>query len=247
MTAIWFYTLVSVGVVSLISFVGIVGLAFREETLKRVLMYLVSFSAGALLGDVFLHILPEIAENEFSTREGVYFLIGIFVFFVLEKFIHWHHSHSEHSEEIHSMVYLTQIGDTLHNFLDGLIIAGSFLVSIPVGIATTLAVVFHEIPQEIGNFAIFIHGGWSKRKALLYNFFSALASVLGALVVLVFFRVSVEVPTMLLSLGAASFIYIALTDLIPELHKEKDVKKSLWYFTWFILGTGCMALLLALE
>ncbi len=249
MAQIWVYSLLAVLVVSLVSFAGAITLAISEQKLQRWLLYLVSFSAGALLGDVFLHLLPEMAENGFSVILGLYLLIGILVFFILERFILWQHSHSgKHEESVHSVVYLTQFGDSLHNFLDGMIIAASFLVSVPVGIATSIAVIFHEIPQEIGNFAILIHGGWSKKKALFYNFLSGLTSVAGALLVLVFFRSpDVTTPTFLLSLGVASFIYIALSDIVPELHQEKSTYKSMLQLTWFILGIAVMGLLLLLE
>lgn len=238
--------MLSVFTVSLISLVGALTLAIHTEKLKRWLIYLVSFSAGALLGDVFLHILPEISERGFGAKEGFFMLSGIFAFVVLEKFINWHHSHSEHEEEVHSMVYLTQAGDTLHNFIDGVIIAVSFLVSVPLGIATSLAVIFHEIPQEIGNFAVLIHGGWSTKKALFYNFLSALSAVAGAVIVLVLFRV-VEVPVWLIAVAASSFIYIALSDLVPEIQKEKDTARSILLIVWFLMGIAGMALLLLLE
>ncbi len=247
MSQIWLYSLLGVAVVSLISFIGAIGLAVNPEKLKRWLLYLVSFSAGALLGDVFLHILPELAEEGFPHLAGVYILGGIFVFFLLERLIHWHRAHSEHSEEIHSAVYLTQAGDTLHNFIDGIIIAASFFISIPVGIATTLAVIFHEIPQEIGNFAILIHGGWSAKKALLYNFLSALASVLGAILVLLFVRGAGEIPMWLTAIAASSFIYIAMSDLIPEINKEQNRQKSALLMMAMFFGMAVMGLLLILE
>ncbi len=247
MLSIWTYTLVSVAVVSLISLVGIFSFAIKQERLERVLFYLISFSAGALLGDVFIHILPEIMEGETAVRIGWYVLAGIMLFFVLERMLLWHHSHSSHKEEVHSMVYLTIFGDALHNFLDGVAIAAAFLASIPIGIATAIAVVFHEIPQEIGQFAILVHGGWSRKKALLYNFFSALTAIFGALVVLLFSRSFTEAPTVLLSLGAAGFIYIAMSDLIPELQKEPNTRQSVLQLVWMLAGIGVMALLLLLE
>ena len=139
------------------------------------------------------------------------------------------------------------IGDSLHNFIDGLIIAASFLVSVPLGIAATIAVIFHEIPQEVGQFAVLIHGGWSKAKATLYNFLSALTAVLGAAVVLIFARDLQEAPSFLLAFAGASFIYVAMSDLIPELHREKSTSKALIQFIWFLIGIGFMAALLFLE
>ena len=247
MSQIWFYSLISVFVVSLISFVGVFTLAVNSQKLKGWLLYLVSFAAGALLGDVFLHIMPEMAEAGLGAREGYFILLGIFIFFALEKLVWWHHSHSEHSEEIHSAVYLTQVGDTLHNFIDGIIIAVGYFISLPVGIATTLAVIFHEIPQEIGNFAILIHGGWPAKKALLYNFLSALSAIVGALAVLLFLRHLAVVPLWIIAFAASSFIYIAMSDLIPEIHKETNAKKSSLLLLWFALGVVVMGLLLFLE
>lgn len=247
MTEIYLYIFGSVLVVSVISLVGIIALGFQEQKLRSVLLYLVSFSAGALLGDVFLHLLPEMSEAGLGVKEGVYFLIGIVVFFLLEKYIMWHHGHGEHEESVHSSVYLTTVGDSLHNFIDGLVIAASFLVSIPLGIATTLAVIFHEIPQEIGQFAILLHGGWSKAKATWYNFLSALTSVAGALVVVLFARNIEAAPTFLLAFAGSSFIYIALSDIVPQLHEESSPRKSFYQILWLIAGIILMALLLKLE
>lgn len=247
MTDTWLYTLGSVLVVSLVSLIGVLALAVRPERLERMLLYLVSFSAGALLGDVFIHILPEIMEGEGAVRSGAYVLAGIILFFVLERMLRWHHSHGSHDEGVHAVVHLTILGDALHNFLDGVAIAAAFLISVPVGIATAVAVIFHEIPQEIGQFAILVHGGWSQKKALLYNFVSALTAVAGALLVLLFAHSFDEAPTVLLGLGAASFIYIAMSDLLPELQKEHRLERSALQLAWMIIGIGVMALLLLLE
>ncbi len=247
MTLTWIYTLSSVGVVSLISLISIFALAIKQERLQSILLYLVSFSAGALLGDVFIHILPEIMGGESALRNGIYVLVGIMLFFVLERVLMWHHSHSSHDEKIHSVAYLTIIGDALHNFLDGIAIAAAFLISIPVGIATATAVIFHEIPQEIGQFAVLVHGGWSRTKALLYNFFSALTAILGALLVLFFAKSFEEAPAVLLGLSAASFVYIAMSDLIPELQKEPHIGRFALQLVWMTAGIGIMAALLLLE
>jgi zinc and cadmium transporter len=243
----YLYIFGSVLVVSFVSFVGVVTLGLNETRLRSILMHLVGFSAGALLGDVFLHLLPEMSSNGFGVAEGLYFLIGIVIFFLLERFILWHHSHSSHDESIHSSVYLTTIGDSLHNFIDGMVIAASFLVDTNLGIATTLAVIFHEIPQEIGQFAILLHGGWSKTKAIWYNFLSALTSVAGAAVVVLFARNIAQAPSFLLAFAGASFIYIALSDVVPELHREESNKKSIVQFIWLLAGIGLMAVLVFIE
>jgi len=247
MLSIWVYTLISVSIVSLISLVGVGVLALKKELLNRILFYLVSFSVGALLGDAFIHIIPEIAQESDVGQFGWFLLAGIIGFFILEKFVHWHHAHADHSEQVHSVVYLTILGDALHNFIDGMAIAASFLVSIPLGIATTIAVILHEVPQEIGQFAILIHGGWSSKKAIKYNFLSALTAIFGAFLVLVLASSLEGIIMPLLAISAASFIYIALSDLIPELNRERDIKKSIIQLVWMLAGIGVMALLLLLE
>ena len=247
MSETYLYIFGSVLVVSAVSLIGVIALGMQEQRLRSVLLYLVSFSAGALLGDVFIHLLPEMAEMGLGVAEGFYFLAGILVFFVLERFILWQHTHGEHDESVHSTVYLTTIGDSLHNFLDGMIIAASFLVDVRLGVATTLAVIFHEIPQEIGQFAILLHGGWSKAKATWYNFLSALTSVAGAAVVVLFARNLEEAPSFLLAFAGASFVYIAMSDIIPRMHKEISNRKAYIQFVWMLVGVGLMAALLYLE
>lgn len=247
MADVWLYTLLSVAVVSALSLAGAVTLGLSEERLKRTLLFLVSFSAGALLGDVFIHILPEIMAGDAARSYGFYILGGILLFFALERLLLWHHSHTSHKEEVHAMTHLTVIGDALHNFLDGVTIAAAFIVSVPVGVATAIAVALHEVPQELGQFAVLVHGGWSQKKALRYNFFSALTAFLGALLVLLFSQSFSEAPAALLGLGAASFIYIALSDLIPELHKETDPRRFALQLACMLAGIAIMALLLLLE
>jgi len=243
-------TFLSVLIVSLISFVGVFTLAVNAERLRRILIYLISFSAGALLGDVFIHLLPELVKSgTFTLTTSLVILGGILLFFVLEKVIHWQHCHMPLTKHhVHSFAYMNVIGDALHNFIDGMIIAGSYLVSVPAGIATTIAVVLHEIPQEIGDFGVLLHGGLSKRKALLYNFLSALAAVIGAGVALWLGGRFEQIESVLIPLAIGGFIYIAGSDLIPELHKETGAGKSLLQTLVFLLGILVMiGLLLVFE
>jgi len=164
----------------------------------------------------------------------------------LEKFVHWRHCHKVPSEKHpHPFSYVILTGDTVHNFIDGMIIGASYLVSIPVGIATTLAVVFHEIPQEVGDFGSLVYGGFSRKKALLLNFITALAAVLGAIAVLILGE-NESLVNFLVPFAAGGFIYIALSDLIPELHKHTKARESFWQLTNFILGIGLMVALLLL-
>ncbi|MBI4994685.1 ZIP family metal transporter [Candidatus Peregrinibacteria bacterium] len=247
---VWIYTIASVIIVSLISFVGI--LAFLKDTqkIKPFLIMLVSFSAGALFGDAFIHLLPETVENNgFTISVSLYVLSGILLFFILEKFIQWHHCHApqEHEHATKPLAFMNLFGDGLHNFIDGAVIAGSYLVSIPLGITTTIAVVLHEIPQEIGDFGVLLHSGLTKSKALMFNFFSATAAILGAIVVLLLNTNSANAIEMLVPFTAGGFIYIAGTDLMPEIHKEIKLPNSILQFLSFIGGIAIMSALLLIE
>lgn len=253
MLEIWLYSLVSVIIVSLVSFVGVVALALKRKMLDKIVLFLVSFSAGALFGGAILHLLPEIVEEAgFGLNISIYFLSGILIFFILEKFIHWRHCHKnpevckEHSlkHKPRSIAYMIILGDGVHNFIDGLIIGASYLLSIPLGIATTLAVIFHEIPQEIGDFGVLIHGGFSRKKALLMNFLSALTAVVGTVVVLIIGKNFTNITVFLIPFTAGGFIYIAGSDLIPELHKVVKIKKSLLQLLGIFLGIVIMMSLL---
>jgi len=235
--------LASVTAVSLISFVGIVFIGLREELLTRLLMVLVGFSSGTLIGSAFLDLLPEaLGENGFDVMTTFSFVIvGIVVFFTLEKFLYWRHCHEEECEA-HMFAYLNLVGDGVHNLIDGMIIAATFLVSSDLGFATTLAVVFHEIPQEIGDFGVQVYGGLGKRKALIYNFLSALTAVLGAIVVY-FASPLKNTVTYLVPFAAGGFIYIAATDLMPELHKKTRAIDSIVQLSSILFGIGLMAYL----
>ena len=243
------YTLISVLVISLLAFIGIVSLTVNAKRLKTVLVYLISFSAGALFGDAFIHLLPEVVESYgFSLIVSLGVLGGILIFFVLEKIIHWQHCHLPITEEhIHPFAYMNIIGDALHNFIDGIIIAASYVISIPAGLATTLAVALHEIPQEIGDFGVLIYGGFSRSKALILNFISALTAVLGAVLALWATTVVEQIEMFLVPIAVGGFIYIAGSDLIPELHKETRLQRSIMQIIAFLLGISVMSALLLLE
>ena len=175
----WILSISAVLVISLISLIGIMTLWLGEKRLRKILLYLVSFSAGALFGNAFIHLIPIAVEiSGFSLSISISILFGIIFSFILEKFLRWRHCHIPTSKEHpHSFAYMNLFGDAVHNLIDGLIVGGGFMVSIPVGVATTLAVIFHEIPQELGDFGVLIHGGFSKRKALWFNLLTAFTAV----------------------------------------------------------------------
>lgn len=245
----WLNSVLAVVVVSLISFMGLLALSVKIEKHKHAFIYLVSFAAGALFGDAFIHLLPEVVgEFGFTFEVSVYLLSGILLFFIVEKLIHWRHCHLPNTKEhSHPFAYMNLIGDGVHNFIDGLIIAASFMASFPVGIATTIAVILHEIPQEIGDFGVLVHGGFTKQKAILLNFATALTAVLGALVALSIGAITENITLFLVPLAAGGFIYIAGSDLIPELHKEVKASRSVIQLVAFILGIVVMVSLLGLE
>jgi len=249
MLEVWLYALISVLVVSLISFIGIFTFSLKSEKLKKILIYFVAFSAGALFAGAFLHLIPEVVEKTgFNLKIPIFILLGIIIFFIIEKIVCWNHCHIPITKKhVHSFAIMNLVGDMFHNFLDGLVIAASYLVSIPLGITTTLAVVLHEIPQEISDFGILIYGGFSKRKALLINFATALTAVLGAIIGLFLSGVIKGIEFILVPIAAGGFIYIAGSDLIPELHKEFQLKKSILQLIVFVLGILVMIGLLFLE
>jgi len=246
MIEIWLYTLVSVFLISIVSFIGVFSFAVKTEKLKDMLIYFVSFSAGALFGDAFIHLLPEVYEKSTGLFVPIFILTGILIFFILEKIVHWQHCHMPITKtHVHPFAYMNLIGDSMHNFIDGIIIASSYILSIPAGIATTFAVFLHEIPQELGDFSVLIHGGFSRKKALLVNFITALTAVLGAIFVLFISRIA-SLEVVFISIAIGGFIYIAGSDLIPELHKETGTRKSIIQLISFILGILVMLSLLAL-
>lgn len=224
----------SIGV-SLISLVGTFSLLFKDKWLDRILILLIGFAAGGLIGGAFLHLMPEALEQSKNNIIFIYLILGFISFFILEKYFYWRHCHNGICD-IHAFTYLNLIGDGIHNFTDGLIIGTSFIVSIHFGIITTLVIIFHEVPQEIGDFGVLIYGGFNKSKALFFNFISAVTCVLGTVMGYYLSRNIERFSPFLLSFTAGGFIYIAACDLVPELHKQPDLKRSTLSMFTFLLG-----------
>ncbi len=242
------YAIIAVLIVSLISLIGVLTLSINKKFLNKILIFFVSFSVGALLGDSFIHLLPQAYETLTPFPIAIWVLIGILIFFILEKYIHWRHCHQETSKKHpHPFAYMNLIGDGLHNFIDGMIIAASFLISTPIGIATSLAVVLHEIPQEIGDFGVLIYAGIKPKKALFFNFLSSLTALLGAFLVLIFGSANSSFSKILVPLTVGGFLYLALSDLTPELHKHTEIKQSIIQIISIVLGIAVMFLLLLIE
>ena len=238
------YTIASVVLVSLFSLVGIVLLLLRDRVLNYVIILLVSFSSGSLFGDAFIHLLPETVEKHgFTIAVSLFTLCGIAGSFVIEKIIHWRHVHHPAQAEIEAFAYMNLLGDAVHNLLDGVVIAAAYAVDIRVGVATTIAILFHEIPQEMGDFGILIHGGVSRKRAIFFNFVTALTALAGAVVTILLIDLVDQLTVFLIPFAAGTFIYIAGSDLIPQLHKEKAVRDSLLQLLFFSLGIAIMVML----
>ena len=231
--------------ISLISFVGIVTLAIKEKTLNKILYLFVSFSTGALLGSAFFHLLPE-ALKHFADPLLVFqcTLISLSLFFIMERILRWHHCH-EPGCEIHKrhLGYLNLIGDGIHNLLDGLIIFSAFYTSPALGLPVLISLALHEIPQEIGDYGVLLYAGFKKSQALFYNFISALSAVVGVIIGYLLINQMSNLNNFILPFAAGGFIYIAASDLIPELHKETNLKKSLISFIFFIIALVLMLLI----
>jgi zinc and cadmium transporter len=227
--------LIACFLISICVWVAVLFLFFRKETLSKITMFLVSFSAGALIGGAFLHLLPEASEGMEAEKLFFVVLFAFVSFFLIEKLFHWRHCHKENCE-FHSLGYMNLVGDSLHNFIDGLVIASVFMVDFKLGITTTLAIALHEIPQEIGDFGVLIHAGFNKGKALVLNYIVATTVILGGVVGYFASFYIEDVMPYLLPIAAGGFIYIASSDLMPEIREETNLKKSIMSFGIFLLG-----------
>jgi zinc and cadmium transporter len=227
---------------ALIALVGGFTLMLRPSTLNRILLPLVAFAAGSLIGGAFFHMIPAAVE-QMGNVLAVYGWItgGFLTFLVLEQFLSWHHSHRAEPDEKRPVTYLILVADGLHNFIGGLFVGASYLVDIRLGMSAWLAAAAHEIPQEFGDFAVLIHGGWSRTGALVYNFLSGLTFLLGSLVVYAFAS-QIEVA-FLVPFAAGNFLYIGAADLIPEIKTDNSLWKSTVHFLAFAAGVGALVAL----
>ena len=236
MNDVLFESLLATLAISLISLAGVATFVLKEKTTQNLSMYLVAFSTGTLIGGAFFHLLPEAVELKEGMLPFAYLIIGISAFFVLERILKWHHCHKEEECKVHTFTHMSLVGDGLHNLLDGLIIVSAFFVSTELGLITTVVVAAHELPQELGDFGILIHGGFTRARALFWNFVSALTAIAGAVIGYLMINSFEGILALLIPFAAGGFIYIAMSDLIPELHKEEKLGKSI--FNFFLFGMG---------
>lgn len=246
------YAFISVVIVSAVSLVGLLTLSMSQERVRRLAVLFVSFATGALLGDVFIHLVPDVfaeARGSAALRASLLILAGMLLFFVIEKLLRHHHGllHGHHHESIErpELAAVNLIGDAVHNYIDGLLIGASWLVSPALGISTTIAVLLHEIPQEMGDFAILIHSGLTVRQATLLNLASAAVAILGTMTAILFGAIAHQrVTELLVPITAGGFVYIAAADLIPELQHDRTMRALVTQTVLISLGVGVMALLI---
>lgn len=237
----FFYVILATFLNSLFAFIGVFSLLFSKEKFQKIVYYLVSFAAGILLGGSFLHIIPESIEGKDSFLVFILVILGFVIFFLIERYLWWHHCH-EGECKVHPFSYLILWGDSLHNFVDGLVIGVSFYTDIKLGILTTILILVHEIPQELSDFAVLVFGGFAPKKALFYNFVSQISSIIGGL--LGFWgAINFDFSYFILPVAAGGFLYISASDLIPRIHQQQHQKGFLSLFLFFLLGIVIMIFL----
>lgn len=234
------YSLLAASLVSLLSFAGALSLAIKADKLNKVLIYLVAFSAGSMIGAAFFHLLPEVLDGNDSLNVFIYTLAGFSLFFVLERILRWHHCHDENCHTHEHLGWMNLIGDGVHNLIDGMVIFASFAGGPVLGVSVTLSIILHEVPQELGDFGVLLYSGFSRKRALLYNFASACVAIIGVLIAYFLNFIDSSVSLFLLPFAAGGFIYIAASDLIPEIHKDNKLWRAVWSYVLFVVALAFM-------
>ncbi len=228
---------------SMIALVGVVTFALPERTRERLILPLVAFSAGSLLGGALLHLIPEAIErSDGAMTVYLWVLAGFTSFLAFEQFLHWHHWHSDAPEVTSPLSYMMVLGDSVHNFLGGVAVAAAFIVDIRLGTTTWLVAAAHEVPQELGKYGVLVHGGWNRGRALFVSFLSSLTFLVGGLFA---YMASIESDVgFLVPFAAGNFLYIAASDLVPEVNRHHHLGVNLLHFASFAAG---IALLFAIH
>jgi len=221
--------------VALISVIGIITFSLSEKLLNKILIFFVSFSAGALIGGAFFHLLPEAIDiNKDPAKVFAYSLTGFCLFFLIERILRWHHCHKFDCDTHRHLGFLNLIGDGVHNFLDGIIIISAFSVNAALGIPITVSIILHEVPQELSDYGVLLHSGFTKTRALFYNFMAAAIAIIGVIAGYLLLDSIQNINQYLIPFAAGNFIYIGASDLIPEIHQERNAVKSLFSFLIFL-------------
>lgn len=248
MNQVWLYSIVSVIVVSLLSIIASIPFLIKKKLSNHTLLFLLSISVGVLLSTVLMDFLPEIfSTGENSLKFSLYILFGFLVMFVIEKLIHWHHSKRECKHDCgHSHAYnlapINLLGDGIHNLIDGLVIAGAYSVNITLGLVATISVIFHEIPQEIADFGVLLYSGLSKKKAILFNLLSALTALVGVVIGLILTSKIHSFEELIIPFAAGNFLYIAASNLLPQLHRHCKLKETFYHILAILIGIGIVLL-----
>lgn len=238
------YILTATVTVGLISLIGILFFVAKMD-IRKSAFYFVSLASGTMLGTAIIHLLPEALELSPHTTPTMVAL-GVFLFFILEKLLIWRHCHLHNQWEHHHRpvtAHMVIVGDAVHNFIDGIIIASSFMISTPLGISVTTAIVLHEIPQELGDFGILVHGGYTMKRAVMMNCLAALSAIAGAVITYFFLEAAPMMQASLVPITAGGFLYIALADLIPQLHEQAELKHTALQIVLLAAGFGMVMLL----
>ncbi len=241
------YPVVSVFIVSLVSVIFAIPFLMKKKISNRVLLFLLSVSVGVLLATVFIDFLPEAVSHKYTLGLALNLLLGFLVMFILEKFVHCHHNNQCEKEDCgHGHAYnlapINLIGDGIHNFIDGLVIAGSYAANVTLGIAATISIIFHEVPQEIADFGVLLYSGMSKKKALIFNFLSALTAIMGTFFGLILVGRLHGFTEFIIPFAAGNFIYIAASNLVPQLHRQCKLKDTFLHVLAIVMGIGIIIL-----
>ncbi len=241
------YAFGSVILVSLISVLFAIPFFIKKKISQHSLMFLLSMSVGVLLSTVFMDLLPESFEHGHSIEVSLQLLSGFLVMFILEKLVHFHHNkkcengHCGHSHA-YNLAPVNLIGDGIHNFIDGLVIAGAYAVNITLGLTATISIIFHEIPQEIADFGVLLYSGLSKKKALIFNFLSAATAILGTTVGIILVGKIEGFTHFIIPFAAGNFIYIAASNLVPQLHRHCKLKETAIHLIAILIGITVVTL-----
>ena len=234
---VWIFTLLSVTIISLVSLIGVIFLTLNKKVTENKLLYLVAFSAGSMLGGAFYHLLPESLETQNIITVSTLAIAGILISYSIEILINWRLNKLQTiKDHPQAFIYMNLLGDGIHNFIDGMVVAGAFQIDNKLGLVTSIAIIFHEIPQEIGDFAVLMYGGIEPKKALIYNLLSGTTAILGAIVALTLSQYIVELSGFLVPFAFGNFLYIAGSDLIPKLRDEKNLSHSLIQLMFMVAG-----------
>ena len=243
------YAIISVLIISLLSIVVVVPFLLKRKISKHTLLFLLSISVGVLLSTVFMDLLPETIEHGYNIGTALYILMGFIIMFILEKFVHWHHNKGcENGNCGHSHAYnlapINLIGDGIHNFIDGMVVAGAYAANVTLGMTATISIIFHEIPQELADFGVLLYSGYSKKRALLFNFLSAATAFIGLALGLILIGRLHGFTEFIIPFAAGNFLYIAASNLLPQLHRHCKLKETLLHIFAILLGVAIIVVVI---